>query len=317
MKLQKNKKKTKAITTPTPAVQVELVQPNPNPIKDIAAARKPAPCVIFRENISIPNLEEHARMAEKMDQPKMAIATGYQEDGTLNISVEEQATFPDFMLKYSMQHGCEEAMDVLKAADDTVASTAITATRNVIFSSLTTKINHIIFTAMAQANKVIIDELEKYSPELRSKVATTVENSINSNYGMPCAVYNGDVSVGSNGGVHSLGNIIANCKPSDENVDAVKKSLSMWLDNYMIKAYDNIMQIIMQKIYSSSMDIIQADAIYSAIEEFACDVFKCYGTHIHNLLGDLTKDVIFAQMHAYPNAKVRGCRSYYIDDYDE
>lgn len=310
MKLQKNKKKGNAITQPTPKVEADVVQPESNPIKDMAAARKPAPCVVFREDFHIPNLEEHAAMKEMMAPPKMAIATGYQEDGTLNISVEEQATFPDFMLKYSMQHGCEEAMDMLKAADDTVASTAINNTRNVIFSSLTTKINHIVFTAMAQAKKVIVDELEKYSPELRNEVAAIVGDRAKSSYGMQCAIYNEDVSVASNGGMYSLGNVIANCKPSDENVDAVKKSLSMWLDNYMIKEYDGIMQIIMQKVYSSPMDITQADAVYSTIEEFACDVFKCYGTPIHNSLDELAKDVIFAQMCAYPNAMVRtrsGC----------
>ena len=314
MKLQKNKKKAKAITTP--AVQAEVVQPEPNPIKDMAAARKPAPCVVFREDFHIPNLEEHAAMKEMMAPPKMAIATGYQEDGTLNISVEDQATYPDFMLKYSMQHGCEEAMDMLKAADDTVASTAIAATRNVIFSALTSKINSVVQVAMSQAKKVIADELAKYSEDVYKEVSEALLSSDFLKYGMPQALYPGDISVSSNCCSHSIGNVIANCNPSEENVDAVKKAISMWIDNYVIHEYDGVMQIIMSKLYSSNLDIVQADGIYATIEEFACEVFKCYSTPIHNSLDDFVQDVIFAQMCAYPNAKLKGCRSYY-DGFDE
>ena len=320
MKLQKNKKKEKAIVQSVPKVEAEVVSQEPNPVKDMVnAARRinaPQPCVVFKEGFHIPNLEEQKVMQEMMVPPKMAVATGYQEDGSINISVVEQSTFPDFMLKYSMQHGSEECLNLLKDAGDTVAATAVNATRSVIFSSLTAKINHVVLTAMSQAKKVIVDELEKYSPELRNQVLNALNNDHMSKYGINQPIYTGDVSVNANGGLHSLGNIIANCKPCDENVDAVKKSLSMWLDNYMIAEYDSTMQIIMQKVYSSNLDITQADEVYAVIEEFASDVFKCYGTPIHNSLDDFAQDVIFAQMCAYPNARLRGYR-YCSDEFDD
>lgn len=317
MKLQKNKKKEKVITAPTPVVQAEVIPQENGKIKETASAagRTPHPCVVFKEGFHIPNLKGHATMKEMMAQPKMAMATGYQEDGTLNISVVEQDTFPDFLLKYSMQHGCAECLESLKGADTTVAATAVAATRTVIFSALTSKINSVIHVAMSQAKKVIVDELAKYSEDIYKEVSEALSSNDVVKYGMSQPLYPGDVSVNSNGGPHSIGNVIANCKPSDENVDAVKKAVSMWIDNYVIKEYESIMQIIMSKLYSSSLDIVQADGIYASIEEFACEAFKCYATPIHNSLDEFAQDIIFAQMCAYPNAKLRGY-NYCIDDFD-
>ena len=318
MKLQKNKKKEKAITPPTPKVEAEVIPQENSQIKDMvsAARRTPQPCVVFKEGFHIPDLEEHKHIKEMMAPTKMAMATGYQEDGTLNISVVEQDTFPDFLLKYSMQHGCAECLESLKEADTTVAATAVAATRTVIFSALTSKINSVVQVAMSQAKKVIVDELAKYSEDVYKEVSEALLSSDFLKYGMPQALYPGDVSVSSNSSSHSIGNVIANCKPSEENVDAVKKAISMWIDNYVIHEYDGVMQIIMSKLYSSNLDIVQVDGIYATIEEFACEVFKCYSTPIHNSLDDFVQDVIFAQMCAYPNAKLKGYRSYY-DDFDE
>lgn len=305
MKLQKNKKKEKTAIKPVAVVQQEAMP------AVVDTNHGPQPCVIFRDdvNVTIPTLEGYASLKDEWSAPKMAVATGYQEDGSINLSIVDQTTFPSYMLGYSAQHGCAECVDLLKEADSAVAAVAIDSTRMVIFSAFAAKINSVIMVAMYQAKKVITDELAKYSPDLYKQVvkATSDNDVLKSKYGVTTPIYPGDVSTScSNGGLHSIGNFVAGCEPSNANIEAIKKSISMWIDRYIIKEYENIMQIIMANVYNTpSLDIVEADTIYATVEEYAADVFKCYATPIHNSLDGFVQDLIFSQICSFPTAKVR------------
>ena len=161
---------------------------------------------------------------------------------------------------------------------------------------------------MAQATKIIVDDIARYSTDIAEKIRKDINENGSHMYAK--AIYASDISNDSSG-AHSLGNIAGTMDACEENWDAIKRSLSMWIDSYIVKQYDLVMRAVVGSIYSSgSISIVDADALYSAVEEFASNTFKTYTQALHEQIDQMVSDIIYSQIFAYPCVKFNR-RSYY------